>query len=179
MAKTYNTIGLVSAGDPLTETIWNEQAENVNNYRVPPACRVARTTNLSLTTATITVVPWSSATYDTESPSDPMWSAGSPNRITFRTAGIYHLLGLATYAPNVTGFRVSYFQINGGARIVEITGASASGGGTTLQCSTVQAFSVSDYVEFFAFQTSGGALNLDGATANAVWATATWLGQVS
>ena len=88
MAKTYNTIGLVSAGDPLTETIWNEQAENVNNYRVPPMAVVARTSNQTGYTSQANI-SWSSALVDTESPGDPMWAAGSPGVVTIRTAGLY------------------------------------------------------------------------------------------
>lgn len=86
MAKTYNTFTNVSTGDVLTATNFNNLLTNTANYRVPPAIQLVRTTAINPYTGG-TAITWSSATYDTESPSDPMWSSGGT--VTIRTAGIY------------------------------------------------------------------------------------------
>ena len=86
MAKTYNTIPSVATGDLLTATAWNNQATNVNNYRVPPAVRVTRSTsNQSITLPSY--VQWNNAaaSFDT----DGMWSSGANTRLTINTAGLY------------------------------------------------------------------------------------------
>lgn len=86
MAKTYNTIPTVSTGDVYTAAAHNNIVQNVNGYRAPPMCEVYRTSNLTGYTSN-TLVTWQAARYDTESPSDPMWSSGA--NVTIKTAGIY------------------------------------------------------------------------------------------
>lgn len=104
MAKTYNTISTVATGDVYTATAHNNIVTNVNNYRVPPMCTVVRTSNQTGYTSQA-AISWSSAILDTESPSDPMWAAGSPTVVTVRTAGMY----LVTYNARVTATATTTF----------------------------------------------------------------------
>lgn len=177
MAKTYNTIGLVSAGDPLTETIWNEQAQNVNNYRVAPAARVYRTAALShASTGNYVAVAWDTQDYDT----DDLW-ASSPNqtRMTPTTAGIYLFTFQYQIASNATGVRLADIYLNGSTAIgVTFTPAS---GATNPRASVSAVYAMNgttDYVEFRVFQDSTTTLAYTVGAGN-LYASATWQGQVA
>ena len=99
MAKTYNPLSDVTVGSVLTASDYNEAVENSNNFRVPPACQVRRTTNLTSYTSDAGIT-WESAAYDTEGVSDPMWAASpNPTRVTIKTAGLY----VVSFAGKVDG----------------------------------------------------------------------------
>lgn len=82
MPKTYNTIGTFTSGAILTAAQMNQIGTNSNNYRVPPACEVYRTSNLTGYTSN-TLITWQAERYDT----DGMWASGAS--VTIQTAGIY------------------------------------------------------------------------------------------
>lgn len=88
MAKTYPTLSTFVSGNVLTADEMNEVKDNLDNQRVPPMCLVRRTSDLT-GYASESAITWQSAEFDTESPSDPMWSAAAPTVVTCRTAGIY------------------------------------------------------------------------------------------
>jgi len=93
MAKTYNTLGTVAPGDVLRANsgtaAYNGVITNVNNFRVPPACQVRRTSNLTGYTSDAAIT-WQSAAYDTEGVGDPMWAASpNPTQVTIKTTGLY------------------------------------------------------------------------------------------
>jgi hypothetical protein len=184
MAKTYNTIGLVSAGDPLTETIWNEQATNVNNYRVPPACEVRLTSTVNPYTVG-TAIAWNDAAYDTEGPSDPMWASGAnASRITIRTAGLYTVSfkGSMTITSGSTFLTVApQISVNGTNLIQSYQKPIVSGAGL-FQVSAILNLAASDYLQFNVENEGGATFSLSGNATNGrgvCRAQAVWIGQAS
>jgi hypothetical protein len=180
MAKTYNTIGLVSAGDPLTETIWNEQAENVNNFRVPPMVIARRTTNLT-GYASDTAITWQSI--QPGSDTDSMWSAGDPTKISITTAGLYlvSFVGRLNATATLTTVRPDIL-IN--ASIAASTTATIQSLGTVsfFALSIVALLSDGDFLTAAAGVAGGSAYAIagdSGVTNNQTRFSATWLGQAS
>jgi hypothetical protein len=143
----------------------------------PPICRAYATGTQSLANSTVTAITLGSESYDT----DTMHSTVSnTSRITFTTAGVYSLIGEATFDINATGTRDIYLFLNGTTRISEAT-APSSGASTysQLQVGAQYSFAANDYVEMYAWQNSGGSLNLRGDVSNGVWLAAQFVGKSS
>ena len=79
--------------------------------------------------------------------------------IVARTAGLYVVSGNVNYASNSVGVRWCLLRIND-ATVIGIQQASASGI-TYVNCTVTHNFAQWDFVELEAYQTSGGALNLE------------------
>lgn len=176
MAKTYNTISTFTSGAILTAAQMNGIGTNVNNYRVPPACRIERTATQSINNATDTLVAFTAgASFDTESPSDPMFSSGTNTTITIRTAGIFLVSFNVTFAANTTGTRFAGVRLGGGATQPSAqVGGHNSPGDVTLNGTFPMSLSVGNALTLNVYQTSGGALNVTSGFLSAVW-----VGQVS
>jgi hypothetical protein len=100
MAKTYTAVPDKASGDLFTETMWDTSIrQNINNLIAPAMAKVTHASNAdhaAFSDATLYAQPWTVEVFD----SDGMVSLGSnATRITFQTAGVYHLCG---YAPFVT-----------------------------------------------------------------------------
>lgn len=196
MAKTYNTIPSVATGDVLTATGWNNQATNVNNYRVPPMCMVYRTAVQAVANTTWVVPTFDGEVYDT----DDMHSLSvNTNRITINTAGLY-LVTVTGYwnSSSTTGSRYATVTRNAttddsnGPHIGSTYNEGAGSAYQRINMSNVSTFAVGDWITLHLYQSSGGSINLSGAaTASGGFLTgplgylpgitmsATWLGQVS
>lgn len=177
MAKTYSTVPDKAAGDVFTEAMWDDYIKtNVNNLRVPAACRVYKSSAQSIPNNSFTAITFDSERFDT----DAMHSTvTNTNRITFNTAGIY-LVGVSLYwTANSTGIRTLQCRLNGSTAIAydEWNAGASAGPGQTV--SFAYAFSVNDYIEMLLYQTSGGSLNMTAGGNYSPEAWAVWLGQTS
>jgi len=122
--------------------------------------RISYTTTQSLTNNTATKL-----TFDTASSSpttgsyDPQgWFDNANDRITIGQAGFYTISANVGFATNATGRRIVQIFVNGADR-GSVQVAALSGNTTILSVSTNVYLAVNDYVEVFALQQSGGALN--------------------
>jgi len=182
MPKTYNTIPTTTTGSVYTAAAHNNIVTNVNNYRVPPACQVRRTANLTGYTSTADIA-WNSAAYDTESPSDPMWAA-SPNaeRVTIRTAGVYLVVfkGYLTASATLTIVQPSIEK--NGTSVCDIYGTITGGAASLWSSAVVLSLAASDYIGASVFISGGSGYVINGNATEAniqTTLTATWLGQAS
>ncbi len=175
MGKTYNTISTFVSGAILTAAQMNGIGTNVNNYRVPPACRITRTATQSINSATDTLIAFTAgADFDTEAPSDPMFSSGTNTTMTIRTAGLYQVSFGVVYATNTTGTRFAGVRLGGSATHPYEQASAGTPGDVTLSGSLLMSLSVGNALTLNVYQTSGGALNVNYATLSAAW-----VGQVS
>lgn len=177
MPKTYNTIPQVATGDLLTATAWNNQATNVNNYRVPPMCRVQLSGNQSIANSTTKDLSFGTESVDT----DGMFTATS-SVITIQTAGIYLIAANVIFSPNAGGVRQVVITRNDVADATNnvIAGAFGAGSSTTnnsFSLASAMSLSVNDTLRLNVFQNTGGALNV--LAGDYTFLSATWLGQVS
>jgi hypothetical protein len=183
MAKTYNTIPTTTTGSVYTAAAHNNIVTNVNNYRVPPACQVRRTTNLTSYTSDAAIT-WESAAFDTESPSDPMWAASpNPTRVTIKTAGLYvvSLTGKADATATLTLANAN----------ISVNGNLVAGQFCSVLAAITSRFAISVVLNLAASDFITAAVGLVGGSAYIITGSATaqdstqtrltvsWLGQAS
>lgn len=133
---------------------------------VNPMVRVSASTAQSIPNNAVTAVTWDEETYKTDAGMHSVSSQTS--RLVCTVAGKYRISALIMFVANATGTRDAYIAVNGVApgssRAIgnyEAKMASTPGGAvTTLNVDAELNLNVGDYVEIFAFQNSGGSLNL-------------------
>jgi hypothetical protein len=177
MPKTYNTIPTTTTGSVYTAAAHNNIVTNVNNYRVPPACIVYRSSDLT-SYSQGTAITWNAEAIDT----DGMWSSGTD--ITIGTDGLYLLTlkGQVQGTATITamGWRIA---INGTQAVQSYTTSVNSGiltqNSVLIVASLVAGNTVSANVTIgggSAYIVKGGAsVNAEAVTS----LSAVWLGQVS
>jgi len=75
------------------------------------------------------------------------------------TAGWYQASAVVAFISNATGARFAWLQVNGATRKAEAAGPPSSGFETAQNVTDTFFLNVGDYVEAYAYQSSGGALN--------------------
>lgn len=137
----------------------------------PPQARVFNSANITgIGSGSRVALTFNSERYD----SGGLHSAG---RLTAPVAGVYTIGACVQFAANATGKRQLELQLNG-STLIEIDGRAAIGGGEPTIChvGTDYQLAAGDYVEVTVVQTSGGALNIEAATAYSPEFWMTWLG---
>ncbi|MGE5592880.1 MAG: hypothetical protein ACM3X3_04240 [Betaproteobacteria bacterium] len=128
----------------------------------PPAARVCHNAAQSIANVTNTVLAFNSERFDTDGIHD---TAINNSRLTCKTAGKYYIAGNVRFASNSTGFRELNIILNGSTIIARVALPAASASPTVLQIATVYDLAVGNYVELIVYQNSGGALNVEYASA--------------
>ena len=144
--------------DVIAAATWNQDVvDNPAFLHDPPCCRVYNSANISIPDSTNTALTFNSERYDT----DTMHStAVNTGRITFTTAGKYHVATSLTFAANSSGVRLAFIRLNGATTIARHSHPGDTG---DLSFGTDYSFAAADYVEVLVYQTSSGALNVSAA----------------
>lgn len=130
----------------------------------PPTCSVHLTGSVTLpVSAGWTALSWDTLLFDTEAPADPMYSAGSPTRITVKTAGWYECVASAELMSVPGQLTLSgAFRVGGS---VYYMGSSVTTNPTygPLDVSVVNLLKLNanDYIELVFNHTYSSALTLD------------------
>lgn len=134
--------------------------------------RTRRTTTQSLTNATLTAIQFGVEDYDTATYHD---NSTNNTRLTVPQAGKYLISGCLEFAANATGVRTAGIRLNGSTYVAS-QGSSSMGATltTVVNVTTVLDLAANDYVELIGYQSSGGALNVQGSQMTNF--SATWLG---
>jgi len=139
-----------TAGQRITAALLNQQA-------VPPMAQLYQTVAQTLTTSVFAPISMGAAAIDTVGG----WNATNPTRYTSQLAGTYQLSGQIAYAPNATGVRDSRIYKNGATLMPlcqAIENAVSAGQHNLVVPTTLVHMEVGDYVEIWAYQSSGGSL---------------------
>jgi hypothetical protein len=122
--------------------------------------RVSATGTQSLTNNTATKITFNTAssTPTTDSYDPQAWFDNANDLIAIGQDGFYNITANIGFATNATGRRLVQIFVNGADR-GSVQVASLSGATTLLSVSTNVYLVSGDYVEVFALQQSGGALN--------------------
>lgn len=129
--------------------------------------RVHRTANQSLANDARTAISWQASIWNVGT----MWVlATNPSRITVPTTGVYLLTAKAPWTANNAGRRGIGYRISGGVAEYDMQFQTAQNGASRENGADLLSLVAGDYVEVYAYQSSGGSLNLlgtgeDGATA--------------
>lgn len=125
-------------------------------------CRAYASAAANCPNNTLTLIPLGAETYDTAS----MHSTGSnTSRAIAQIAGCYDLKAQVAFAANAAGRRVITIRKNaagssaGGTQVAVISAAAASASSTNVGVTTDLVLAAGDYLEIFALQSSGGALD--------------------
>lgn len=125
-----------------------------------PSARVYNNAAISVANNTLTALTFNSERHDNASIHD---TSSNTSRLTVPQAGVYDVAATIAFAANATGQREVAFKLNGATFIhddsrMAVTTASAT---TAVGTSTQYKLAATDYVECFAAQVSGGALNVN------------------
>lgn len=119
--------------------------------------RVYRTTTQGIADATLTAIGFNAERYDT----DIIHSlVANTERLTCRTAGKYIIIGMFSWEAHAAGYRNILIELNGVTWIAETKVGLPSDNLQRVIASSIWDMSVGDYVELYAYQTSGGTLNV-------------------
>jgi hypothetical protein len=147
----------VTIPDPAT-TDWVPLAYGATVQTNVPACRVYRTTNQLIATATNTIIAFDAERYDTDNIHD---NVTNNSRLTCRTAGKYLITANLGFGTTAAGTRQLSIYLNGATYLGLVSSPSNSGAdGPYMHVSCVQDLAVGDYVEVLVYQTSGAGLNV-------------------
>lgn len=125
--------------------------------------RVYKSTDQTLTTATLTAITFDTERYDT----DAIHSTSSnTSRFTIPYDGFYEIGTCIRFASNAVGLRQVRFLVNNTIIIGDIVISACVTSVTDIVLSgVVYQFAATDYIECFCQQVSGGNLNVTAATA--------------
>lgn len=147
----------------------NQLRDSINFWASPPRCYAHQNAVTSIpTSSSYTVIPLQTELYDVvQSGDSPMHDNATNNsRVVFRTPGTYEVSGQLTFASSTGGRRAADVRLNaagvsgGGTRIGFSTQGPLSGNATSVPIPVFEVTVVAgDYIELFASQDSGGAVN--------------------
>jgi hypothetical protein len=180
MPKTYTAAGSAVAGNVYTAAAHNVIVTDVNNFIVPPMCKLSSSAATSTTNATDTIIALGTSDFDTDS----MGTTGASARITINTAGVYLVSYSVTWGTSASGSRWATVSKNGvgspvGGTGNGWTGTVPSSTSTTNNLSSfLLSLAASDYLQLYVHQTSGGSLNA-GTIGAGSFLSAIWIGRTS
>lgn len=120
--------------------------------------RVYNSANITLTTSVVTLMTYNSERWDNDSIHSTVSNTG---RLTCQTDGYYLIDGHLRWATNSTGQRTLNIKLNGTTFIASASfDATAGSLPTSIGAATLYYLVVGDYVEMFAFQNTGGNLDI-------------------
>lgn len=128
-----------------------------------PLCVMLQTVGQALTSGTPTALLFDSESVDYDGSHS---TTANTSRFTANTAGWHHVDYLATFQNNATGMRWVQLYINGSAINGTQVAVGANGAGVTqISGSAFVPLNAGDYLEAYAFQSSGGSLNTNSGAA--------------
>jgi hypothetical protein len=121
-------------------------------------CRLTKSSVQSLDNATSTAITWNTEDFDTDGFHS---TVSNTSRITIPVgkAGKYLITGLIGFTENSTGTRQVLLYKNGTYIYFAAQFKPADNTDPQLTFSTIQSLAESDYIELYAYQSSGGSLN--------------------
>jgi len=173
-AESATTLAIGSTGEVLTV------ASGAPAWAAPKAAfsgaRVFNSATQSIPDTEITALTFDSESYDT----DAIHAGGNPTRMTAHATGYWRLTGGGAWDANSANLRYLWWRIDG---TTEVNGGMVTGSpaATSLaQMTSVTLYLTSgQWVELMAYQTSGGARNIGGTSADKkfeTWLEAHYLG---
>lgn len=113
--------------------------------------------DFSVANTTSTAIVFNTTVWDTDSCVDLV---AHPTRITINNPGMYVVTGNVQFTSNATGIRQIGIYVSGSTYAAISNGNALTGLATNLSVSAVIECVAGDYIELMAYQTSGGALNV-------------------
>lgn len=141
---------------------------NANDAQV----KVYRTTAVSVASDTHQFISWNAQSYEVTT---GLWDSGDPTRLFAPTSGVYLLTVKMQWASSASGRRGCGYRVNGGGAEYDMQ-VNASSATSKQNGSDLIKLRTGDYVQVYAYQTSGVALNMTGGDEGNSSVTLTLLG---
>ncbi len=155
-----------------------EAAEDSANKRInvslgAPAVRVYNSGNVSIPDSAETAVTWDTEDFDTDGSHSV---SANTSRLTAPIAGTYIIMAKIGWAAHATGLRNVVIRYNGATRIDDVVDNPP--GASTFRQAIITSYHLAagDYVECMAWQSSGGALNVERDANRFSWFSMVWQG---
>lgn len=149
-------------GEIVTSTIMNQhvrdQLKAMAQTASKPAVRLRNSAGVATVSGTSKVIPFDTENYDIAGEHS---TVSNTERITMSIAGRRSCGGTLEFASNATGYRQALIRVNGSLTIAQQLVPAINGQVTVLSVTTGYHFSVNDYIELLAVQTSTVGLNVD------------------
>lgn len=147
------------AGETVTAAIMNTHVrDNLSYLAAPPVFVGEQLTLQSIPNNTLTAITFDTEVIDTENGHS---TSTNPSRYTVTIPGYFDVDALVLYNNNGTGARRAAIAVNGTeiieANYMTVTGVVSTSAATV--ATIVGPLNIGDYIETFALQNSGGALN--------------------
>lgn len=113
------------------------------------------TAGQTIPNATETAITLNSENFDTNSIHD---NSTNSTRLTCKTAGKYIITGQINFTGNATGLREAQIRVNGTTSIASDNRVAGDTNDRAVSVSTIYELAVNDYIELYAYQSSGGDL---------------------
>jgi hypothetical protein len=154
-----------SDGNVIGASTWNtDLVDNIAFLADTPRCHAYRSSNLSISTATETILTLNAEEYDTDAMHSTSVSTG---RLVAATAGTYHCTAQVWFAAASGGYRSLRMYLNG-VGVTLLTEATNDAPGASLAAplavSKDVVLAVGEYIECSVYQSSGGSLNVLGGS---------------
>lgn len=156
----------VTVGQRVTASLWNDDVKDAVNFLAsPPNAQPYASATTTLITATWGVVAFASEEADNDVMHD---NATNNSRVVAKTAGSYLVATACTITNSATGIRRFQLRKNaagavgsGTAILGPVTDANPTAGTSVcLTGSRLVSLAANDYLEMFAYQSSGGNLTV-------------------
>jgi hypothetical protein len=121
------------------------------------ACRVYNNANISIPTATQTVIPFNAERWDYDAMHD---TTANTSRIYARVAGVYCVIACVRFAANATGQRQAFLRYDDGSTFASVLTNAAASGTTDIIVAGTWYFAANRYCELYVWQNCGAALNV-------------------
>ena len=156
----------------IVRTTWTDGSTVVNNARLQAIYQAiddeVRASAYNSAVQSINNTTWTALTFNSEDYDTGSMHSTSSNtsRITVPSshAGLYVMTGTVAFDSNATGFRAVSFYKNGAILYTPAQTQPITGSLTVVNVTAWAVLAVADYIELFAYQSSGGALNTGSAT---------------
>ena len=167
---TIPTIATIGSGALVTSAYLNSVKAASDFWTLTPRAYVYQSavTSIASSAATWTLLTFGAEVFDiVQSGDSPMHdNTTNPSRVYIRTTGKYEINGQVQIVLNSAGYRAVQVRLNaagsgsGGTQLAINTVDASSNALVSLPIPTVEySLTAGDYVEMFAQQNSGGALN--------------------
>jgi hypothetical protein len=159
-----------STGNTISAAIWNADVVDNLDWLAhestggAPTCGVFNNANFSVANNTLTAITFNSERWDIGACHS---TSSNTSRLTVPSGGggIYMIGGNVQYASSATGVRSTSIRLNGTTTIAAMSDNSLTATTLAHTICTMRRLAAADYVELTVFQTSGGNLNVEFATA--------------
>lgn len=147
---------------PLPTLDQEAASKKYHDDNLPPGgytkgARVYNSASISIPNNTWTVLPFNSQRRDTDTIHDPVTNN---SYLTCKTAGVYVIIGQASFTASAVGERHWQIRLNGITGIGYADTDAMAAGAPFFNPTTIYDLALNDYVELMVFQNSGGPLNI-------------------